>query len=475
MESLIPIYRLKSGHISLNGILKIEFIFGLIFSDDGNLYIELHFDETLDLELFYLNNEQTFQRGEHELICSTEDGYKLTATRVSMKSFPFHMSKCDLYCFGHIQIEKKVYEVDNSSNQIRYVKLEGLRMKHTDLTFIDTIRTYGTVPKEKPDGTQKRDHSTIILNLDSESYLLIIRDHEDGESIVEFQNQKDGYTPFSYELWESIRLDFLHFLSFLNGAEIYIRAEYFGQYHSIGKLDAQIKKIHSIKKNSPIRWNDFIPINNNSYTHDRLVSYAFLTCFENYRKLNTGFDLNTLIFYLNNSEQSTSMGERVFIQTILLEKFSDKYAEMFDNDVTTVIDPILFDPILGELKNVIGKHRKTFGDSINLINSRLTNLNRTKRKQTDFKFRELIKAANIELTDKIEKLLISRHQFVHRGDIGESEEAKTNYLLMDSLFRKILANMIGYDNVSINIERVLQNLHNLSDEPNRVVDTNKEP
>lgn len=475
MESHIPIYRLKSGHISLNGTLKIEFIFGLIFSDDGNLYIELHFDETLDLELFYLNNEHIFQRGEHELICSTEDGYKLTATRVSIKSFPFHMSKCDLYCFGHILIEKKVYEVHNSSNQIRYVKLEGLRMKHTDLTYVETIRTYGTLPKEKPDSTQKRDHSTIILNLDSKSYKLIIRDHIDGESIVEFLNEKDGYSSMLYDLWESIRLDFLHFLSFLNGAAIYIRAEYYGQYHTIGKLDAQIKKIHSIKKNSPIRWNDFIPINNSSYTNLRLVSYAFLTCFENYRKRNTQFDLNTIIFYLNNSEQSTSMGERIYIQTILLEKFSDKHAEMFDTDVTTIIDPILFDPILDELKNVIRKHRRTLGDSINLINSRLTNLNRTKRKQTDFKFRELIKATNIELTDEVEKLLISRHQFVHRGDIGESEEAKANYLLMDNLIRKILAKMIGYDNVSINIERLLQNLRNLSDEPNRIDNTNKEP
>ncbi len=462
MENLIPIYRLKSGHIEFNKDLKLDFLVGLVYNDDGNLYIELHFDELINLEEFYHKNEEAFHQNDYRLICSTEDGYKFTAPKILMKSLPFSKSKGDFYCFDYIKIEKEImdYPDDNLasvSNPLKYVKLEGLRMHHSSHTFIQASRSYGTVNSEEIGRDKLWDHSEITFQLDFKSYNFIIRQDDDGESIIEFQSPQNQYLAMSYGLWKVIKLDFLEFLSFLNGAAIYIRAEYYGQYYTVGQLDSQIKKLYSAQRYKPNRWNDYIPINNAWYKGDRLVSNAFLTCFEKYRELNILLDLNTIIFYLNNAEQASSMGERIFIQTILLERFSDKYAETFDEDEANIIELEKYNPIHEELTEVLIKHKKELGDYFNLIKSKLANLNRTKRKQTDFKFRQLIKASNIELTDEIEKLLISRHKIVHSGEIGKSNDARMNYFLMDRLLRKIIVNLIGYKGSTIDTGTHVQN------------------
>ena len=106
---------------------------------------------------------------------------------------------------------------------------------------------------------------------------------------------------------------------------------------------------------------------------------------------------------------------------------------------------------------VLERNKKALGGNFNLLNSKLSNLNNTKRKQTDFKFRQLIQAANIELTKEVEDLLISRHKIVHSGDIGKSNEARKNYFLMDKLLRKIIVNLIGYEGPTIDSGKHLQN------------------
>lgn len=466
MDNLVPIYRLKSGHIDFNQGLKLDFLLGLVYNDEGNLYIELHFDEFLNLEEFYHNNQDAFEQDDYKLFCSTEDGYKFTAPKILMKNLPFRKSKGNFYCFDHIKIEKEIHNIPSNDleseleivkDPIKYVKLEGLRIHHTSHTFIKASRAYGPVRPDEVGGDKLWDHTEVTFQLDFRSYKFIIRKDDDGESIIEFQSPQSQYLAMPYTFWEFIKLDFLEFLSFLNGAAVYIRAEYYGQYYSGGKLDAQIKKIYSAQHHKPYRWNNYIPINNAWYKGDGIVSNAFLNCFEKYRNLNVLLDLNTIIFYLNNAEQAPSMGERIFIQTILLERFSNKHAETFEDPETTIIDPDIYAPIHKELVEVLERNKKAMGGNFNLLNSKLSNINNTKRKQTDFKFRQLIQAANIELTKEVEDLLISRHKIVHSGDIGKSDEARKNYFLMDKLLRKIIVNLIGYEGPTIDSGKHLQN------------------
>jgi hypothetical protein len=255
-----------------------------------------------------------------------------------------------------------------------------------------------------------------------------------------------------YGVWEELKPDFISFLSFFNGAPVNIRSEYYGRYFVVGKLDAQIIRHYSRQEYKPNRWNNFIPINNPWYRGDNLLGFAFIHFFKKYRELNRLLDLNMLVYYLNNAEQTHSMGERIFIQTILLERFSDKYAETFPNQTTTIIEKERFDIIQEDLIAVIEKNKNELGDYFGLIKSRLLNINQTKRKQTDFKFRKLIIDANIEITEEIDRLLITRHKIIHLGDIGDNEEALQNYIGMNRLIRRIIVNFIGYKGPTVEDE-----------------------
>jgi len=462
MEDLLPVYRLKSGHIEFSKDLKLDFLVGFVYNDNGNYLIELHFDEFKDLREFYDQNQNAFYADDYKLICSTDEGYKFTAPKILMKNFPFHKSMGNFYCFDHIMIEKEIHEEPNEitpkiENPLKYLKLEGLRMHYNSHTIIKASRTGREVQSEEIGGDKLWDHTVVTFQIDFISYKFIIRDDEDGEAIIEFEKPEFQYQSLPYSQWVKMRLDFIEFLSFLNGAPVHIRAEYYGQYYSVGKLDAQIKRLYTFQYQKPKRWNNYIPINNGWYRGDDIVSRAFLFCFEKFREQNRKLDLNTIIFYLNNAEQASSMGERIFIQTILLERFSDKYAETFEEQSTTIIASSEFQRIEEELFNVLNKHKVVLGKQFNLIKSKIMNLNNTSRKQTDFKFRQLIDAANIEITEEIENLLISRHRIIHSGDIGLSSMAGKNYHLMDRLIRKIIVNLIGYEGATIDSGKHMQN------------------
>jgi hypothetical protein len=460
MENLAPIYRLKSGYIEFSKELKLDFLVGFVYNDNGNYLIELHFDELKDLEGFYNQNQDAFYEDEYKLVCNTDEGHKFTAPKILMKSFPFHKSMGNFYCFDYLMIEKDIYEKlneDTNKNPLKYLKLEGLRMLYSSHTFIEASRTSRLVQNKEIGGNKLWDHSVIIFQIDLISYKFIIRDDKDGEAIIEFEKPEAQYQALSYNLWEKIKLDFIEFLSFLNGAPVIIRAEYYGQYYTVGELDAQIKRLYSAQYHKPKRWNNYIPINNSWYRSDNIVNKAFFLCFEKFQELNKKLDLNTIIFYLNNAEQASSIGERIFIQTILLERFSDKYAETFDEPNTTIINSSKFQKIKEELCAVLNNHKVTLGTQFNLFRSIIMNLNNTKRKQTVFKFKQLIEGANIEITEEIEILLNSRNRIIHSGDIGSFNEALKNYHLMDRLIRKIIVNLIGYDGVTIDTGKHLQN------------------
>lgn len=453
MNNLPPIYRLKTGYIEFTPNLKLDFIWGLVYCENGIYIIELHFYETFDLKAFHEENQDIFYTENRRLECHTDERYKFTALKIQMRNFSFDDFKGEFYCNDCIIIEKDLYTEPNSENAVvenllKYIKLEGLRIQYSDHTCIKASRSNGEVIPEIIT-TKYWDHSVVIFQIDYQSYKFIIRNDQDGEALLEFQKPEYQFLSLPYNMWEEIKNDFIEFLSFFNGAPVYIRAEYYGQYFSVGKLDSQIKRFYSGQTYKPVRWNNYIPINNPWYRGNNLIKWAFLTCFKKYRELNKTIDLSTIIYYLNNAEQAHSMGERIFIQTILLERFSDKYAETFSCQTTTIIEKERFDIIQEDLIAVIEKNKNELGYYFGLIKSRLLNINKTKRKQTDFKFRKLIIDANIEITDDIESLLIARNKIVHLGDIGEGEEALQNYLLMDRLIRKIIVNFIGYKGPTI--------------------------
>lgn len=455
MENLSPIIRLKSGHIEFKENLKLDFLVGFVYDKDGAYFLELHFDEFIDLHSFYQENRNAFYERDYKLMCTTDDGAKFTAPSIAMKNLPFRKSMGNFYCFDYYQIEKELSDWGdgelNEQNTMHYVKLEGLRMHHNSHTFI-TADGGGKKKSNSVGENSLWDHTSVEFQVDYMCYDIIFRDTDDGEVVIEFQGESNN---MSFDLWNEIKLDFLEFLSFLNGAPVHVRAEYAGQYYTGNKLDSQFKRFFSFTKRTPKSWNKFIPINDGWYKGDRPLNKAFIQNFMKYMEVNKILDLNTIIFYLNNAEQASSIGERLFIQTILLERFSDKYAETLPDEPLKIVDEKVFEPILSELNKVLEKNKRTLDDSYNLIRSRINNINNAKRQQTDVKFRNLIKGAGIEITDEIDELLLDRHIIIHKGELGNKKRGLRNFHLMDKLIRKIILGLIGYNGVTIETNKHL--------------------
>ena len=115
MDGHVPDIRLKSGIINFPNGLNLNFIFGLVYNINGLYFFELHFDQTIELEKFYRKYEKEFYNTDYKLIATTIDGDRFEATQIWMKSFPFHKSMGDFYCYGSIQITQQSRNLKNNN------------------------------------------------------------------------------------------------------------------------------------------------------------------------------------------------------------------------------------------------------------------------------------------------------------------------------------------------------------------------
>lgn len=455
MDNLIPIYRLRKGKLYHKENLTIPFEFGLIYEDNGKYFFELFFDETLALETIFEENIELFESNFFEIEALTEDKTKINATQIIYKSWPFHKSKGDFYCFGHLRIEEAQDKPNpndfedgiipsDEDRPIYYLKLEGLKMKFSEHTNIQETRGGRVVNRFSMKGAWN--HSSCQIHADFEDYYTDWRLDSDGEIVIEFLN--DDFPRMKYTRYLELKDDFIGLLSFLNGAPVNIKAEYTGDYYTPSKISSHIRILYSQPNESFDSYNKFIPINDSRYKSTNIISKVFLSNFDKYIELNRKLGLNDLIFYLNSVEQARSMHERVFVQTVLLEMFSSKYAENFPSESEILVDETVFNEFKADVEELMKKYKRKFGDKFNQIKSRIPNLNQAKRQQTEVKFRALIEGVGIEITSEIEQLIqVERHRIIHSGNIGEDDFV---YEAMDELIRTIIIKLIGYDGPTIN-------------------------
>jgi hypothetical protein len=171
-----------------------------------------------------------------------------------------------------------------------------------------------------------------------------------------------------------------------------------------------------------------------------------MSCFKNYREWNKKINLNSIVFYLTNSEQATSIEEKVFIQMIAFERITTLYANNLSGS------KMVFSPekeeyaIKQELLQIIEVHREKFGDYYNTIKSKIGNLNQIKRLNTTKKMYKIINDVDIEINMDIKNLIENcRHTTIHEGEIWEGEEGILNFHLLDELLREIILRLIKYD------------------------------
>jgi hypothetical protein len=215
---------------------------------------------------------------------------------------------------------------------------------------------------------------------------------------------------------------------------------------------------YSQEKNLPRRHNDFMAINNVWFRSENIMQKAFMFNFRIYREKNIIWDLNTIIFYLNNAEQTQSIGDKIFIQTILLERLSSTFADSLNDVWLNIIPEDIYKELSEDLLLTLERHeRKIEKAKYNIIKSRLSELNNAKRNSNTVKFKNLIEGVGIQITDNIDKLLFKRHSIIHRGEVGKFNEAIQDFELMDKLLRKIIVNIIGYKGATIEDGKQYQN------------------
>jgi hypothetical protein len=447
MENLVPLYRLKQGKLISEDKLEIPFYFGLVYEDEGLFYFELFFDEKLQLEKIYDENTDVFNKEYLKLESITEDNHILKSTKICFKSLPFHKNKGDFHCFGSVYIERHSNNLglpaNNEIDNLFFLHLEGLNMEFNSRTDVKKWRDNEEVGFLDDRGDFSHDHTICIIKIGWNEYKTIWKKNNQDELFVQIKSDKSQYLPLKFEDYRKFKSDFIEFLSFFNGAKVQIRAEYTGQYSIHPNFDSHKKYIYSYKKEKAKRFNSFIPLNNPWFRNNNILDRAFRYNFENYIKVNEKLDLNTIVFYLNNAEQANSMGERIFIQTILLERFSKAYMKLLESVPRTLIDAKIFDSIKNDFNKVLENNKPLLGKDFDTFKSRLLNINQLKN--TEKKFELLIKGAGLNITPEIEKLLIDRNEIVHEGEIGEGPKAENTYHLLDLLIRRIIINFIKYN------------------------------
>lgn len=440
----VEIYRIKKGHLFSENI-EVPIDFGIISSNEGVLYLDLYVNDSYNLNELIDYYKQCNWNLEFRLSCITEENNKLEINRLSYTNITPHYSRLKMVCYGEMKHTENSYfpneTTDDTPDSIHYLIVEGLKMKFDDIT--QKIRSRGG-ERIKDLNDMERDHTTAQLVVDSVPYSLIFSKHDDSEDIV-VEFPKDISNVLSYNEYKKIKLDFISVLSFLNGAQVRVRKEFTGSYYTMGQVNSEIVITYSVKRVINKRHSRYIPLEDSYSRSVGILSSFLLRNFDNYRDWNKKLDLNSIIFYLNNSEQSVSMDEKVFIQMIAFERISSTYAKYIGKKEEFLPPKEDYDLIKEELIRVVDKHRDKFGNAYNTVKSKIGNLNQIKRLSTTDKMYRILNDCRIPISQSIEKLIeIVRHETIHNGDIGEGHDAVTNFYLIDEIMREIILRLVDF-------------------------------
>ena len=450
------IYRVKKGKV-FSGDISIFFDFGLVFIDEGIYYLEFYVNENYNLNehLKKEAKEDLFYKS-FEMECFTEDNNKLSSFGLSTTQISPSKSKLCMTCLGALifeDISLNALEVKNEIPQdertpIYYIELEGLMMQFLDLTEIERYRG----GQKLMEHFSKRDHTNtqIIYNGSTNSpsnfFDLTFSKNPKNELniIVEFKGEYPNI--LYYDVFNEFKVDFIHLLSLLNGAEVRIRSEFIGKHYNINELKSQKYITYSFKPIINERHSQYIPINSPFHRTERIICKTFMNCFDKYIQWNKMLDLNTIIFYLNGAENANSVMEQLFTKMIAFERIATINYNLHSKTINSLVTPTQLDTIKNEVSPIMKKYSQCFNFDFVKVNSRLSNIFKETSSKTEDKLYFLLKTSNIE-PDKNTKQLIDkiRHTIIHEGKLENLTDAVKYCFLVDKLLRDIILNLIGYD------------------------------
>jgi hypothetical protein len=247
------------------------------------------------------------------------------------------------------------------------------------------------------------------------------------------------------------------FLSFINGNNIHVRKEFFGEFLTIKGAnkgyDSHSVKIYSFKNKVTAYHNDYLPINeHHSYTH-QVFTKIFITGFDKFYQLNKKLDFSSLILSLN-SANSVDLDEKYFILITALERISRNYGKYNPDKSSFLIDESYFNNIIKpEFYQLLKKHKseieKRYRTAFSIYSSKIGNLNKRNNLETTQKIYELLNYANIKISNSVMNMVeIERNKAVHEGIVGRDDKERVkNYWKLDHILRDIILNLIDYKGI----------------------------
>jgi hypothetical protein len=465
LRKMKEVYRIKNGEMTTQEkVIPIDF--GLIFEEDGVFFFDFYIADSFDLDSF-IEDDNSFHY-EFAMKALTDENNLIEATELSLRNVSPYKSFIRTQSYGYIKHTEKPKNYgndtlnedekddDEKSQTLFYLELEGLKMEYSDLT--EMIKARGG-KKIKDFDNFKRDHtnSTLIYNsvtkpgCNNFKFTFFQSENKDNISVELPNYQTDGTNVLYYDIYLEFKRELIYLLSFLNGAEVAVRKEFIGGFYRIGKTDSQTVITYSFHTIKNKNYNDYIPLNSGFHKANHILSFVFMSCFDKYIEENNKLDLNSIIFYLNGTEQSKSIDEKFFVLIIAFERLAKKYVETLNNSDLLVMSEENYQPIKNELLEILRSHKsKENEQAIKRLMPKIGELNKIKRKSTEYKFLKILEYAGIDLTPEIENIINEvRHKAVHQGEFGDGNQGVKNYLVLDELLRDIILNLIGYKNARI--------------------------
>lgn len=450
------IYTIISGIVEYED-QKCPIPFALIFQQDGLIYIETFFSD----DKFY---DKTKGLSYHRIVGITEKGYDIECEGLFCTKYYYEKCKVVFICNGFIKLinNKKREQIDNSEGTetpIYLVELEGMNMHFADYTKTEQFRNSRKIENLIDFEFDHTDYSFIINIpgfIGNHHKVVLIKNPENENILIDFSH-REGYTNISYDKYTALRNDLVSFLSFINGNNIRVRKEFFGEFLTIKGAnkgyDSHTVKIYSFKNKVIAYHNNYLPINeHHSYT-SQVFTKIFITGFDKFYHLNKKLDFSSLILSLN-STNSVDLDEKYFILITALERISRNYGKFNPDKSSFLIDESYFNNFIKPefnqlLKNHKSEIEKRYKTAFSIFSSKIGNLNKRNNLETTQKIYELLNYANIKISNSVITMVeLERHQAVHEGIIGHDDKERVkNYWKLDHILRDIILNLIDYKGI----------------------------
>jgi len=444
-------YTITSGYIKCKEEIC-EIPFALVFYDNGNYRVETFFK---DSEFFENHKDGHY----FTLIGKTEKNYDIEIIGLAYTLYKTVNQKVEMNCHGHIKLSNnKKDHFDKSETEksygdfIWFIEIEGMKTHFGDHTKLDKYRNSGKV-KEFLNFDFDHTSCAMLINhpdFRGNYYHLIFSKNPKNDNIIIDFTHHEGYSQLYFNNYLQIRTDLINFLSFVNGSQVFVRRELTGHFFQEGAKDSQIVYHYSRKRLTDFHCDDYIPIDNHHSYSKPIFSDLFIHCFDKYHQLNKQLDFNALVFSLNNSTKTAGLEERYFILITALEKISNNFSKLNNQERQTLIDKDKFDkhikPRLFEALRPFEAEIKAENPSAyHNLKSKLGGINKS-NDDTNQRLYEFLTYAKIPINEAVKHLVeIERHAAVHEGNIGSTEKERIdNYWKLDHVLRDCILNLIGY-------------------------------